>query len=100
MDLKENAEYLMSQGYYRVSRKGKVLSRIDRKNWKEYMAKEYAPWDIKEGEKWVASLGQGAGDHYRRVYSNDKIVVSEEICNAVETSCHNCNIFLQKEKLV
>jgi hypothetical protein len=40
------------------------------------MAKEHAPWNIEEGKDWVKRLGPAAAaDHYRRIYSKDKITV-------------------------
>lgn len=63
-----------AQGYRIVSRKYGIISRIDREDWKEAMAKAHAPWDIEEGRKWVRTLGdRGAADHYRRCYSKDNV---------------------------
>src|SRR6478609_5991586 len=65
-------EELVKLGYRVVSRRHKYVSRIDRPDWKEYLAREYAPWDINEGFKWIERLGYvSAEDHYRRVYSKD-----------------------------
>jgi hypothetical protein len=61
-------------GYRITSRKYGSVSRIDREDWKEYMAEQHAPWDIEEGRRWVKGLGDRvAADHYRRVYSKDHI---------------------------
>lgn len=63
------------EGYFIVSRKHRVASRIDREDWKEYMATKHAPWDYEQGLAWVNALGKHAGDFYRRVYSTDNITV-------------------------
>ena len=63
------------EGYYIVSRKHKIASRIDRDDWKEYMAIKHAPWDYEQGLEWVNALGKHAGDFYRRVYSKDTITI-------------------------
>ena len=74
------------QGYLRVSRRHGMLSRLDRKDWQEYMAAAHYPWSVKEGEEWVKSLGGDAEDHYRRCYSKDKIEVSLDISKMVQPS--------------
>lgn len=59
-------------GYCRISNKYCEVSRIDRLDWKEHMARIHAPWDINEGLEWVYVLGEGgAEDMYRRCYSKD-----------------------------
>jgi hypothetical protein len=75
-------------GYCRVSNKYRTVSRIDRPDWKEYMAKQHCPWDVTEGMEWVELLArQGdAEDFYRRVYSRDKVTVSEETFYALPRS--------------
>lgn len=83
---KKIAKEFMDKGYRRVSRKHCILSRVDKLNWRNYMAKDYAPWSLEEGEAWVRSLGDSAADHYRRVYSHDKIQVPEEISRWIAPS--------------
>lgn len=62
------------RGYCIVSRRFGCISRIDRPDWKEYMAKMHKPWSVEEGLEWVECLGDiGAEDHYRRVYSKDEV---------------------------
>lgn len=69
-----NTPDYVKQGYRIVSRKYGTIARIDRDDWKEFMAQEHAPWDIEEGRKWVRTMGdRSAADHYRRVYSKDTI---------------------------
>ena len=71
--LKTREDYIRA-GYRITSRKYGLVSRIDREDWKEYMAEQHAPWDIREGRKWVNILGdRSAADHYRRVYSKDHL---------------------------
>lgn len=91
---KQKAQELMDKGYLRVSNKGCVLSRVDRKDWRKHMAKEHAPWSQEEGNHWVTILGQSAADQYRRVYSEDKIKVPYEVSRYVDSSCHNAIDFI------
>jgi hypothetical protein len=68
-----------NEGYRIVSRKYGIIARIDRPDWKEFLAEEHAPWDIEEGRDWVAALGdRRAADYYRRVYSKDTIELGRE----------------------
>lgn len=67
------AQRLIDSGYRATSNKHRMASRIDREDWREYMAKKHAPWSEKQGKEWVAALGEGAGDFYRRVYSKDNL---------------------------
>jgi hypothetical protein len=68
------------EGYAITSRAYKHASRIDREDWRQYMAKKHAPWDPEgEGRAWVECLGdRSAADHYRRCYSKDQIVVPDD----------------------
>ena len=66
---------LVAMGYCVTSRKFCHVTRIDRPDWRERMAKDRSPWDLREGLEWVTRLGSGAEDHYRRVYSRDTVVV-------------------------
>ena len=69
----------VAEGYRITSRKYGIISRIDRDDWKDYMAEQHAPWDIEEGRKWVRLLGdRTAADHYRRVYSKDNIELGSQ----------------------
>lgn len=77
---------LMKNGYRRTSRNHFSLSRVDRMDWKNAMAKEHSPWSIAEGLSWVNALGRGASDHYRRVYSDDTITVTPEISSLIDSS--------------
>ena len=97
---KKQADFLMSQGYLKTSNRHCMLSRIDRSDWMEKMAKSHAPWNIEEGRAWVEGLGVGsAADHYRRCYSNDNITVTPEVLKFVKSSGHNPTGFLPKKKV-
>jgi len=66
-------EALIAKGYLVVSRRWNAVSRIDRPDWKEYMASQHP-----RGMEWVNILGeQSAETHYRRVYSKDTIEFEE-----------------------
>jgi len=79
------ARRLIASGYRCSSNRHRIVSRIDREDWKEHMARKHAPWSFQEGIEWVEGLGDRAADHYRRVYSRDKIEdVPEEAYNLVK----------------
>ena len=66
-----SAERAKASGYCITSRRSPVwATRIDRKDWREFMASQHP-----RGMEWVKCLGKDAADHYRRVYSQDTIVV-------------------------
>lgn len=63
-------------GYCIISRKFHLASRIDRIDWKEYMAKQHSPWSLEDGLAWTRHFSDvELADHYRRVVSNDTITV-------------------------
>jgi len=69
-----NWKELKYLGYCVISRKYGMVSRIDRSDWKEHMAKEHSPWDINDGLKWIMCMGErDSEDQYRRCYSKDKL---------------------------
>ena len=89
---------MIAAGYCITSRKWRMASRIDRPDWKEYMAEKHAPWNPKgDGMKWVNLLGNGAGDHYRRCYSKDNITVSESERTKLPKSQDGPNEFKEKK---
>lgn len=94
------AQRLMDMGYRRTSRKHCMLSRIDRPDWREHMAKEHAPWDpYGEGLNWVESLGEGsAAAFYRSVHSKDVIVRKWDIVKHVRSSGHDPVDYIPKER--
>lgn len=93
------AETLALQGYRRTSSKYGMLSRVDREDWQEFMAKTHAPWDINEGRAWVYGLGTRAADQYRRCYSRDKITVSTSISKFVPSSSHDTIGYVQRREI-
>jgi len=67
------ADALRALGYCVTSRKFGLISRIDREDWKEYMASKHVSGN---GMAWVKCLGEiGAEDHYRRCYSKDTLEI-------------------------
>lgn len=81
------AEALRRAGYCITSHKHRHVSRIDRPDWREYLAVQHAPWDPEgEGMAWVTHMGARAGDQYRRVHSRDSLVVSEETVRLLQSS--------------
>jgi len=72
---------LIEMGYRRTSNRHGLISRIDREDWREEMARKHSPWSFEEGMNWVKALSftpGGAEDHYRRCYSRDCITVTPE----------------------
>ena len=76
-----DAEWYISRGYRRVSNKYRMVARIDREDWREFLAhalrRTVAELCLisKEGGAWtvgsdVTSMWR---DHYRRCYSKDTI---------------------------
>lgn len=82
------AAFLAAKGYRRVSKRFGILARIDREDWREFMAQKHAPWDpAGEGMGWASS--DGMEDFYRRVHSKDTRTVSSAIARLVPTSTHD-----------
>jgi hypothetical protein len=80
-------ERLAASGYRAVSNKYRMIARLDRPDWLEHMARQYTPWSFEEGMRWATGLGEGAADHYRRVYSKDVLEnISIEDYNTVRRS--------------
>ena len=88
MNYQEEANKLMAQGYRRTSSRHRIVSRIDRVDWKIHMAKSHSPWSLREGLKWVVMLGLESGpDHYRRCHSKDSIEgVNPEVFKLIKGS--------------
>lgn len=77
---------IINSGYRVVSRKHRCVARVDREDWKEFMAQKHSPWRIEEGRKWVECLAGGAADFYRRVYSKDTLTVTSEDLKKIPNS--------------
>jgi len=75
---RKTAEILTSYGYRRISRKHGLISRIDRPDWREVMAKKMflTPEQI----------GVSLCDHYRRCFSKDTLQVGERLVLLIPTS--------------
>ena len=78
------------KGYAITSRRHRSANRLDRPDWREYMAAQHAPWDPEgDGMSWVKCLdehGHSAADFYRRMYSNDEITIPEHLVKYVAKS--------------
>ena len=85
----KTAQQLINAGYRRTSNSYRMVSRVDRPDWKEHMAKQHSPWSFEDGMKWVNGLGSSASDHYRRVYSKDTLMVSPTVFSKIPTSIHD-----------
>ncbi len=88
------AARLVASGYRPVSRRHRMLSRIDREDWREWMGRDHTrgfpgPKDrnLAEGMRWVDGLGSQAADFYRRVHSKDVLhLVPQDVFDAVRRS--------------
>lgn len=84
------SEHLVRLGYRRVSNSSRGISRVDRTDWREYMAAQHAPGDpTGEGKLWVDALelAHSAADFYRRVYSKDQLVgVAKNVFQEIPSS--------------
>lgn len=69
--MKQTAAQLVSQGYAIISRRHRIVARIDRPDWREAMAALHP-----QGKEWVQALGLiAAADYYRRCVSPDRVTV-------------------------
>jgi hypothetical protein len=90
---------LIAMGYRIISRRHRMAARVDRPDWKQFMAQQIAPWDPQgEGMAWVEHLGNDAADQYRRVYSRDQITVSATAMHQIPSSCHDPIGYVVEEK--
>lgn len=84
------AEKYMAKGYRKISNTYQRVARIDRLDWREYMATNHSPWDPEgEGMNWVIGLGPSANDHYRRCHSRDFKSVSASVFKHIKGSGHD-----------
>lgn len=72
------AKTLMRQGYRCTSNRHNMLSRIDRPDWKEVLAKDMH-WTLEQTNAMIDSRPGAWQDQYRRVYSKDHITVSQAV---------------------
>lgn len=88
------ADLLIASGYCPISNKYRMVSRLDRPDWLEYMAFLHTEGlrgtpeeNLKEGMRWATGLGDGAADFYRRVHSGDTLEgLSEEVYRRVKAA--------------
>jgi hypothetical protein len=104
-----SVDAIIKSGYCPISNKYRILARLDRPDWKEYMAeKRVRGWpgnadkNHEQAMKWVNGLGHGAADFYRRMYSRDKLTVSGDIFQQVRkaNSSHGWGRFFNFVPLV
>lgn len=85
-------QYAKRSGYCIVSRRKPThAARIDRKDWKEYMASRHPG-----GMEWVIILGKDAADVYRRCYSKDVIVVPSSWIKELPNSGNGPTVFMPR----
>ena len=73
----------IAKGYAIVSRESCWAARIDRSDWRNVLAASHP-----RGERWVKALGDSAGDTYRRLKSEDVIVVPKSWVRSLPNSCN------------
>lgn len=71
-------ETLIASGYCRVSNNHRIVSRIDRPDWREVLALELCPQDP-YGAGIDRTYGSGMADFYRRGNSKDKLTIEDEM---------------------
>lgn len=73
----DRTHYLKDLGFCIVSNRHRIAARVDRPDWREFMAREHAPWDPEgEGMDWVNRIDNPA-DFYRRVHSKCQIEIED-----------------------
>ena len=84
----QEASRLMALGYCCVSRRFCLVSRIDAPDWRERLAKHFAPWDPDgKGASHVRGSGSPSiNDYFRRVMSKDTLVVDSWVIRHVISS--------------
>ena len=95
-----NQREMIRRGYRRTSSKYGIVSRIDREDWVMVLAKAlrrapadfYVPGGSTPAANWC--------DHYRRVYSKDKIELGHYGARNFPSSCHNGVGFVEPPKSV
>lgn len=93
-----NYQEIINAGYRVVSRKHRLVARVDRKDWREYMAQKHSPWSLEQGRNWVQCLGDSAPDFYRRVHSKDQLTVSAEMLKKIPNSSWDIVEYVDQSK--
>lgn len=83
MNAVDIAKDLTSRGYRIVSRSGRIVSRVDRPDWKEYLKENRMPVDA---------------DWYRRCVSEDSKVISHSLMKYMMSSCNDNTGFVKEIK--
>jgi hypothetical protein len=91
------ANAYMEKGYRRISNKYCHISRVDREDWKELVAKRFCSWDIKKGLELVERRKPCSG-FYRSVLSEDILTVAPEIMALIDPSTHDPVEFINIEE--
>ena len=87
-----NASELIAKGYRRISIRHKMISRIDREDWRDYMAQKlHRPVESMTDDIW--------GDHYRRCFSKDVIVVDGDMIKQIPTSSQDRVGYINKKEV-
>lgn len=98
VNYRTEARQLTDKGYYVISLKYKTVARLDRRDWKEVIARQNSPWSLIEGMRDVENLHNPA-DIYRRVFSKDKKVLSSEVLKEMLNSIHGTNEYVEIEEV-
>lgn len=95
----EDINAMVAYGYRRTSRAHSMLARIDRPDWREYMAFQHSPWDpAGQGMDWVKACGDDAADFYRRCYSEDTLQLFEPAISMMfPASGHSADEYVPKK---
>lgn len=83
------AESLIARGYRRISNTHRIVARVDREDWRIFLARAQAPWNLSEGSDWVECLGNSAADYYRRCFSTDKKIIPTLVFKLIPSSNHD-----------
>ena len=75
---------LNRMGYRRISNKYKLVARIDRDDWMDVLAKQLNCCRADFYKLDGSGISNTWKDHYIRVYSEDKMTVSQEVYSKME----------------
>lgn len=88
--IRRKAERLTALGYRRTSNKHRMVSRIDRPDWLEVLARSMRRSVAEFCDLDTGEVSPSWCDHYRRVYSEDTMIVEDpEVFKLVPTSGHD-----------
>lgn len=78
------ASELNRMGYRKISNKYKLVARIDRDDWMDILAKQLNCCRADFYKLDGSGISNTWKDHYVRVYSEDKLTVSQEVYSKME----------------